>query len=316
MPEIFILSGPDLGRSYRVGAGAVLGRDASCAVTLRERSVSRRHAKLECEEGLWILVDLKSRNGCFIDDIRVERARLKDGQGFRLGEQQLRFREQETEGAVLMDAPAPAAMPAESESGDGDDEDIIDEEVEFDLDAPATAYPDASSPGQAGGGIEVEFGDEIDLGDEVHESPPPSDEAPSASEGLTFAAGGGVGAAPKPQPKPRAPSAPKKAPRAKATPGQERLARERASLAATSVTNRSASVGGVAVREGSDRVLQYNRKVDTGGFMAADLTQYPAWVRYLAYALVLAVAVAVAYFSFQGAGILKRSGTTEILEEE
>lgn len=326
MPEIFILSGPDLGRSYSVDEGAILGRDASCAVTLRERSVSRRHAKLEREDGLWILVDMKSRNGCFVDDVKIDRARLRDGQGFRLGEQQLRFREQETEGAVLMDAPPPAAEPQtpveapQSPTGAAQDDDVIDEDIEFELDAPATSYPDASSPSDIAQEIDVEFGDEIDLGDEAPASAPPAENSGKPSDGLTFAAGGGVGAAPKPRPKPKAPSeskaTPKKAPRAQATAGQERLARERASLAATSVTNRSASVGGVGVREGSDRVLQYNRKVDAGGFMAADLGQYPAWVRYLAYALVVAIALAVAYFSFQGMGILKKSGTTEILEEE
>ncbi len=57
--------------------------------------VSRKHAKIICEDGVWKLVDLGSSNGTFIlrDDFeRVEEAELKDGDEFALGNARFIFR--------------------------------------------------------------------------------------------------------------------------------------------------------------------------------------------------------------------------------
>lgn len=57
--------------------------------------VSRKHAKIVCEDGVWKLVDLGSSNGTFIlrDDFeRVEEAELKDGDEFALGNARFIFR--------------------------------------------------------------------------------------------------------------------------------------------------------------------------------------------------------------------------------
>ena len=50
--------------------------------------VSRKHAKIVCDDGVWKVVDLGSSNGTFVlnDDFeRVEEAELSDGQEFALG---------------------------------------------------------------------------------------------------------------------------------------------------------------------------------------------------------------------------------------
>jgi hypothetical protein len=92
MPRIYVLSGPDLGRTFDVGEGATFGRTAECTVTLRDASVSRAHARLERAGDRWRIVDEGSRNGLFLGDARLPAAELDDGVGFRLGEVQLRFR--------------------------------------------------------------------------------------------------------------------------------------------------------------------------------------------------------------------------------
>ena len=67
MIELFALTGADVGRSFQVDAGARLGRGEQCEVNLRDRSVSRTHARLERDAyGCWWIVDAGSRNGVFV----------------------------------------------------------------------------------------------------------------------------------------------------------------------------------------------------------------------------------------------------------
>lgn len=92
MAKLYVLSGPDVGRSYEVGPGAVIGRAAECPVHLRDASVSRQHARIEEHQGEWAVADLESRNGLRVRGARVRRAVLADGDEFALGEVLLRFR--------------------------------------------------------------------------------------------------------------------------------------------------------------------------------------------------------------------------------
>ena len=50
MPQIFVLSGPDVGRSFEVRSGDTIGRSPDCIVTLKDPSVSRNHARLVLED--------------------------------------------------------------------------------------------------------------------------------------------------------------------------------------------------------------------------------------------------------------------------
>lgn len=57
--------------------------------------ISRKHAKITLEEGVWKLTDLGSSNGTFLlrgDFERVEEAELKDGDEFALGNARFVFR--------------------------------------------------------------------------------------------------------------------------------------------------------------------------------------------------------------------------------
>ncbi len=57
--------------------------------------VSRKHAKITCEDGVWKLVDLGSSNGTFVlrDDFeRVDEAELADGTEFALGNARFIFK--------------------------------------------------------------------------------------------------------------------------------------------------------------------------------------------------------------------------------
>lgn len=69
----------------------VLGRDESCDISLDSRYVSRfQNLFLETRDG-WMLIDLSSTNGCFVNGRRVREHRLRDGDLIAVGHHQMRF---------------------------------------------------------------------------------------------------------------------------------------------------------------------------------------------------------------------------------
>jgi predicted component of type VI protein secretion system len=75
-----------------LGADLVLGRDARCEVHVDDPTVSRRHAALRWCEGVWMLEDLSSTNGTWVNGRRVRTsAPVRPGDVVQLGETQLRL---------------------------------------------------------------------------------------------------------------------------------------------------------------------------------------------------------------------------------
>jgi predicted component of type VI protein secretion system len=134
---LHVLSGAELGRSYRVEPGAVVGRHEDCELVLRDASVSRRHARFEFGPLGWSLLDLGSRNGLGpARGGRVERLALSDGDELRVGEVQLRWRLDATGAAsseLRFSAARGASAPSPSSASPA-----LPEEIEIES-APATA---------------------------------------------------------------------------------------------------------------------------------------------------------------------------------
>jgi pSer/pThr/pTyr-binding forkhead associated (FHA) protein len=68
----------------------LLGRSTECDLLIPDPSVSRRHAQLFFRDGKWILVDLDSKNGTYINGVQVQRAELMPGDVVALGVECLR----------------------------------------------------------------------------------------------------------------------------------------------------------------------------------------------------------------------------------
>ena len=94
-PEAFLLL-DCAGRRFPLNAGQswTIGRGDGSAVMLDSRSVSRIHALIQRRGGGdYSLVDLGSRNGCFVNGQRVSLPRiLADGDRLAFGDQELLFR--------------------------------------------------------------------------------------------------------------------------------------------------------------------------------------------------------------------------------
>ena len=69
----------------------VLGRDNSCDISLDSSYVSRyQNLFMETPDG-WMLIDLNSTNGCFVNGRRVSEHKLRDGDLITLGQHHIRF---------------------------------------------------------------------------------------------------------------------------------------------------------------------------------------------------------------------------------
>lgn len=67
----------------------LIGRASHCDIVIGADTVSRRHADLFFREGSWVLVDLDSTNGSYINGTRVHRAQLLPGDMLAFGRAQL-----------------------------------------------------------------------------------------------------------------------------------------------------------------------------------------------------------------------------------
>ncbi|MDP8942883.1 MAG: FHA domain-containing protein [Actinomycetota bacterium] len=70
----------------------IVGRDPCCHLVLEDPLVSRRHVALRRRGAEWLLADLGSTNGTWINGWRVERALIEDGDEIAMGATRMVFR--------------------------------------------------------------------------------------------------------------------------------------------------------------------------------------------------------------------------------
>jgi pSer/pThr/pTyr-binding forkhead associated (FHA) protein len=89
------LDGQQKGEDFRVRDGQnTIGSDSGCDVVLSDSTISARHASLRYKDGKFVLTDLDSSNGTFLNDQTESLARdeLKDNDVIRLGDVRLKFK--------------------------------------------------------------------------------------------------------------------------------------------------------------------------------------------------------------------------------
>jgi signal transduction histidine kinase/pSer/pThr/pTyr-binding forkhead associated (FHA) protein len=86
VPSLFVIQGRDQGRRFRLEEPAVtLGRDSTHAVQLHDTEVSRDHAELFRRGENYLVRDLGSSNGTFVNGQPVRECELTSGDQLQLG---------------------------------------------------------------------------------------------------------------------------------------------------------------------------------------------------------------------------------------
>ena len=74
------------------GKAVSIGRASDCSIPVKDRYLSRRHAEIIAHPEGWVLKDLGSANGTYVNGSRVERdVPLKPGDRIRLGDTEILF---------------------------------------------------------------------------------------------------------------------------------------------------------------------------------------------------------------------------------
>ncbi|HEX3645558.1 MAG TPA: FHA domain-containing protein [Vicinamibacterales bacterium] len=91
---MWILQSPE--GTFRLPAGAIktVGRASRADFVLDVALVSRVHCRLTAGDDQLEVVDLKSTNGTFVNDKRIEKARLATGDRLRVGRVELTVEKQ------------------------------------------------------------------------------------------------------------------------------------------------------------------------------------------------------------------------------
>ena len=85
-------TGPQMGVRHTLGSKPLMiGRDDSCDIVIHDNSASRRHASVELDDGIFQVHDMNSTNGTLLNDERVDRAELRDGDYLHIGNSIFRF---------------------------------------------------------------------------------------------------------------------------------------------------------------------------------------------------------------------------------
>ncbi|MGE5249446.1 MAG: FHA domain-containing protein [Bacteroidota bacterium] len=87
--QFVMRSGPTPGATFTLqGDQLIVGRDTSSAIAINDAEVSRKHARLTYQGGKYVIEDLGSTNGTFVNGQRlVSPVVLKSGDVISLGEQ-------------------------------------------------------------------------------------------------------------------------------------------------------------------------------------------------------------------------------------
>ncbi len=91
-PRLSAISGRLKGSVFTIeDLPVVIGRDTTATLCIADASVSRRHSQIEKEDEQFVILDLESLNGTFINDVPVKRRRLEHGDRVRIGDSQFLF---------------------------------------------------------------------------------------------------------------------------------------------------------------------------------------------------------------------------------
>src|SRR6186713_1894217 len=107
-----ILTSPEGQQTVTLAARNSLGRHPDSSIQILDKIVSKEHARILLEGKTWVLQDLDSLNGTFLNGARLSGSKpLQHGDEFSLGATRARFEHDAGVTAQADTAVGPAALP-------------------------------------------------------------------------------------------------------------------------------------------------------------------------------------------------------------
>jgi len=94
VPKLVTTRGPTRGREYELEEICILGRSPSCQIYIGDLTVSRQHARIVRTDRGFVLEDLGSGNGTWVNESRVSQHLLQNNDEVRISESVFRFVEE------------------------------------------------------------------------------------------------------------------------------------------------------------------------------------------------------------------------------
>jgi pSer/pThr/pTyr-binding forkhead associated (FHA) protein len=93
-PVLTITRGPGSGQVFELSLETAIsiGRSKANDIVVGDVSVSSQHCRVRPEDGRFVLHDLKSTNGTYVNDKKVARQPLAEGDVIKVGETSLLFK--------------------------------------------------------------------------------------------------------------------------------------------------------------------------------------------------------------------------------
>ena len=89
---LVVINGVDLGKKYSlVQSSTLIGRSSKVDIQIDEDSISRNHAIIEKREGEFVIRDLESTNGTYVNDRPIRTHSLRDGDQIKIGSTIFKF---------------------------------------------------------------------------------------------------------------------------------------------------------------------------------------------------------------------------------
>ncbi|MEW6365623.1 MAG: adenylate/guanylate cyclase domain-containing protein [Acidobacteriota bacterium] len=94
MPYLILNPGTSNEQSFQLKTGAnTIGRDMENDIVILQTTLSRRHARIDVTADRVFVTDLQSRNGTFVNDVKIDQREVRNGDLIRCGSSVMRFTE-------------------------------------------------------------------------------------------------------------------------------------------------------------------------------------------------------------------------------